>query len=646
MRVYLAYWSAMHKLLAELDCRVLLSYANPTDPDKKNPSIPNGFTDIMIDSGAYSVAQKTCGRDVTVEAYSFWLQQLLPHHPEVSVYANLDVVWGGKAWYIDEKDEREWNPKKGLENLRYMESQGLHPLPVWHMGEDFCVSQGTLVITSRGNNKRIEEIKVGDKLIGWDGAKAIETNVTEIAKRTVNTAIKLELEGKDKELIVTSGHPFYVCGKGWVKAKDLHVGDELLKVNWADKNILLNQLGERCNSIGLRGKKRDPSVVKKIVETWKARDLWKKVGEKLKGENNPSRRPEVIAKRATSFAITFGEIRKAKSRRIAELAKLREDTGKQNPRLAEFWSTHRELILQIAAMGRAKLEKLGKLGFRTKPTERERRVIESCKDLPILYVGNGALFIWNNGKCRIPDFRVDGQKKIIEVCSVGQGNAKYKEEAIRFYGAIGWKCLVLNISRISDIDIEQRVSEFIHNGMKVTNLSLLVGTYKVYNLQCEPYSNYFVSPTKKYWENQFPAVLSHNCYLNHYCNNYEYVGIGGVFQLTRGVLRRNWEYIAQTYPNNKFHIFAVGMAAPFAFQAFQPYSIDNSSWMSPVRWGTGISGDDEVPKHAIYDQEVRDAIRVDPVVAREKLKETILGLKKLETLNWSKLGKGYQKVLL
>jgi len=271
LRVYFAYWADMEDLLKETNARVLISYANPTDPDKRNPSIPSGFSDVMIDSGAYSVAQKTCGRDVTVESYSFWLQQMLPKHPEVSLYANLDVVWGGKAWWVE--DEREWNPEQGLKNLRYMEAQGLHPLPVWHMGES------------------------------------------------------------------------------------------------------------------LR-------------------------------------------------------------------------------------------------------------------------------------------------------------------------------------------------------------------------------------------------------------------YLSYYCDNYEYVGIGGVFQLTRTVLKKNWEYIAQTYPNNKFHIFAVGMSAPFAFQAFQPTSIDNSSWMSPVRWGTGESEESGVPKHIVYEQEVRDAIRVDHEVAREKLKETILGLKRLETLDWSKLNKGYQKILL
>lgn len=94
------------------------------------------------------------------------------------------------------------------------------PLPI------VCFAKGTLVYVSTGL-KPIEEIKVGDAVYSYN----LETDKVELNK--VTNTLNRETQGiyeitAGKEIIhVTAEHPFYVSGKGWVKAKDLKKVDKL-----------------------------------------------------------------------------------------------------------------------------------------------------------------------------------------------------------------------------------------------------------------------------------------------------------------------------------------------------------------------------------------------------------------------------------
>lgn len=71
---------------------------------------------IFLDSGAYSAyTQKTV---VVLQDYIAFIKE---HESEIETYANLDDL--GSV-------EKTWK------NQREMEKQGLHPIPVYHMGED------------------------------------------------------------------------------------------------------------------------------------------------------------------------------------------------------------------------------------------------------------------------------------------------------------------------------------------------------------------------------------------------------------------------------------------------------------------------------------------------------------------------------
>jgi len=78
--------------------------------------------DIFVDSGAYSAW--TSGTSIAIGDYINFLKRW---RSKVAIYANLDNIQSSKL-----TDQ----------NQRYLESEGLAPLPVYHMGEDESVLEG------------------------------------------------------------------------------------------------------------------------------------------------------------------------------------------------------------------------------------------------------------------------------------------------------------------------------------------------------------------------------------------------------------------------------------------------------------------------------------------------------------------------
>ena len=98
-----------------------------------------------------------------------------------------------------------------------------------------CFVAGTLVMAVVGM-VAIEKIKSGDKIISTD-PETMETGektVLETYIREVTTLVHLTVNGE--EIITTIDHPFYVNDRGFIKAGELIVGDELLNSNC---NVLL-----------------------------------------------------------------------------------------------------------------------------------------------------------------------------------------------------------------------------------------------------------------------------------------------------------------------------------------------------------------------------------------------------------------------
>jgi hypothetical protein len=79
----------------------------------------NKGMDLFMDSGGYSAF--SCGAEIDIDLYCKVIKQ---YEKKLIVYAQLDVIG---------------DPEKTRENLEYMESKGLSPLPVFHYGSDFDI---------------------------------------------------------------------------------------------------------------------------------------------------------------------------------------------------------------------------------------------------------------------------------------------------------------------------------------------------------------------------------------------------------------------------------------------------------------------------------------------------------------------------
>lgn len=86
-----------------------------------------------------------------------------------------------------------------------------------------CLAAGTPVWTASGPVP-IEQIQVGDRVLSQD-TQTGELAYKPVLRTTVREPVKLlKIEFGGESIKCSGGHPFWVCGDGWVKARDLVPG--------------------------------------------------------------------------------------------------------------------------------------------------------------------------------------------------------------------------------------------------------------------------------------------------------------------------------------------------------------------------------------------------------------------------------------
>jgi len=114
----------------------LISYHPPSSLKKWIDFLTEtkGFSsqELFIDSGAFSVW--TRGITINLLDYIAYLKTIQSLGWRLFVYANLDVLPGALGCELTEKDADD-SAKKGWENLKTMQDNGLNPIPVYHYGE-------------------------------------------------------------------------------------------------------------------------------------------------------------------------------------------------------------------------------------------------------------------------------------------------------------------------------------------------------------------------------------------------------------------------------------------------------------------------------------------------------------------------------
>jgi ATP-dependent 26S proteasome regulatory subunit len=108
--------------------------------------------------------------------------------------------------------------------------------PPWG-GAPHCFVEGTKVLIPSGS-RAIEELSEGDTVLSWDFAasRASTTRVKVKHCALSNETLKVSIGEADVEC--TPEHPFFVVGKAWVKASDIHEGDVLLTVDGGHVSVV------------------------------------------------------------------------------------------------------------------------------------------------------------------------------------------------------------------------------------------------------------------------------------------------------------------------------------------------------------------------------------------------------------------------
>lgn len=90
----------------------------------------------------------------------------------------------------------------------------------------------------------------------------------------------------------------------------------------------------------------------------------------------------------------------------------------------------------------------------------------------IKFVGNRKYWIITNIGIHNPDFKIIGQRKIIELFGDYWHKKKIPEELIKEYAEVGWKCLIFWENEVYNRNREvlKRTIEFIKEGTKIYNL--------------------------------------------------------------------------------------------------------------------------------------------------------------------------------
>jgi hypothetical protein len=94
----------------------------------------------------------------------------------------------------------------------------------------YCFVKGTYIQTPDGP-RQIETLLVGEMVLARGEDESVQTYaITDCLRSSTSTLYHLEIGGTLK-LSTTRHHPFFVPGKGWIKAKDLLAGDKLLSLD-------------------------------------------------------------------------------------------------------------------------------------------------------------------------------------------------------------------------------------------------------------------------------------------------------------------------------------------------------------------------------------------------------------------------------
>jgi hypothetical protein len=135
------------------------------------------------------------------------------------------------SWWSNYGDTLQTAPKQVVR----VDEEEQYNVPVLQIVPMSCFAAGTIVWTESGP-AGIEQIRPGDRVL----SQSVDTGELAL-KVVIRTSVRppkdlLRLQIGDETLLTTSGHRFWVCGEGWIKARDLKLQS---LVHTATGNVLV-----------------------------------------------------------------------------------------------------------------------------------------------------------------------------------------------------------------------------------------------------------------------------------------------------------------------------------------------------------------------------------------------------------------------
>jgi len=133
---------------------------------------------------------------------------------------------------------------KAESRLLYRKDREVYIAGGWAQLSEECLTlhKNNKVNTVERGNIPPQDVHVGDWLWACDieTKRPVRTQVKEVRERTVTHVVRIKYKTRGYGFVECSrSHPFYVSGKGWVKAVDIKPGDEIWrKVGW--DRLLIN----------------------------------------------------------------------------------------------------------------------------------------------------------------------------------------------------------------------------------------------------------------------------------------------------------------------------------------------------------------------------------------------------------------------
>jgi galactokinase/mevalonate kinase-like predicted kinase len=371
-----------------------------------------------------------------------------------------------------------------------------------------CVPLGTRILVNSQHGKPIESINVGDSVLTYNektGKKELK-KVLKTFKRQAREHLLLKFDNHNR-LQVTPEHPLYVINKGWVMAKDLNIGDEVIQkkcssVAFRTYNIRINDTVRSSMSALGWNAQRKTTQSELLKEKHKDIKSQYRTSQKLTSSSRSSRSKSLW--RDCSSVFNSPEYRQKQS--LAGKKRYIE-----NPNSALKGIRKAQEVLRNKLKDKEYRERWVKtMATRLAnavPSSLEKIVINIIDEIcPNEFAYNGDARVGVIGR-KIPDFiNINGKKKLIEVNGNYWHNKKDHKKRVSEFKQLGWETLTIWEDELKNIEkVKSKIKTYVFNPdveiIKITEIIPKHTKETVYNIEVEDNNNYFAY-----------GVLVHNCF--------------------------------------------------------------------------------------------------------------------------------------